>query len=95
MSWTDQLTITEEAKAVGSAGLEELPPGAQVSVRKAAQQMISASDNMATDLLIARLGPGAVERALVTAGHHDPASMTPFPTMHELFSDRLGRTGSA
>ena len=30
--------------------------------------------------------PGAVERALVTAGHHDPASMTPFPTMHELFS---------
>ena len=86
VSWNDQLTITEEAKAVGSAGLEELPPGAQVSVRTAAQQMISASDNMATDLLIARLGPGAVERALVTAGHHDPASMTPFPTMHELFS---------
>jgi beta-lactamase class A len=86
MRWTDQLTITEEAKAVGSASLDELPAGAQVSVRKAAQQMISASDNMATDLLIARLPPGAVERALVTAGHHDPASMTPFPTMHELFS---------
>jgi beta-lactamase class A len=48
--------------------------------------MISASDNMATDLLIDRLGPGAVEQALVVAGHHDPASMTPFPTMHELFS---------
>ena len=86
VSWTDQLTITEEAKAVGSAGLDELPPGSQVSVRNAAQQMISASDNMATDLLIERLGPGAVERALVAAGHHDPASMTPFPTMHELFS---------
>jgi beta-lactamase class A len=86
LNWTDELTITQEAKAVGSAGLDELPPGAQVSVRKAAQQMISASDNMATDLLIARLEPGAVERALVTAGHHDPASMTPFPTMHELFS---------
>jgi beta-lactamase class A len=86
VSWNDRLTITEEAKAVGSAGLEELPPGAQVSVRTAAQEMISASDNMATDLLIGRLGPGAVERALVAAGHHDPASMTPFPTMHELFS---------
>jgi beta-lactamase class A len=48
--------------------------------------MISASDNMATDLLIARMGTHAVERALVTAGHHDPASMTPFPTMHEVFS---------
>jgi beta-lactamase class A len=86
LQWTDQLTITEEAKAVGSASLRDLPPGAQVSVRTAAQEMISASDNMATDLLIARLGPGAVERALVAAGHHDPASMTPFPTMHELFS---------
>jgi beta-lactamase class A len=86
VSWDDPLTITKQAKAVGSAGLEELPPGAHVSVRTAAQQMISASDNMATDLLIARLGPGAVERALVAAGHHDPASMTPFPTMHELFS---------
>jgi beta-lactamase class A len=86
LSWDDPLTITKEAKAVGSASLEELPPGAEVSVRTAAHEMISASDNMATDLLIARLGPGAVERALVAAGHHDPASMTPFPTMHELFS---------
>lgn len=91
LSWDDQLTITEEAKAVGSARLEDLPPGAHVSVRKAAQEMISASDNMATDLLIARMGPGAVERALVTAGHHDPASMTPFPTMHELFSIGWGK----
>ena len=86
VSWTDSLTITDRVKALGSAGLEELPAGTQVSVRTAAQEMISASDNMATDLLIARLGPGAVEHALVTAGHHDPASMTPFPTMHEMFS---------
>ncbi|MET0454230.1 MAG: serine hydrolase [Mycobacterium sp.] len=86
VSWDDQLTITDEAKAVGSAGLDDRPDGSLVSVREAAQQMISASDNMATDLLMNRLGPGAVERALVHAGHHDPASMTPFPTTHELFS---------
>jgi beta-lactamase class A len=86
VGWNDQLTITKEAKAVGSAGFDHLPPGSQVSVRDAAQQMISASDNMATDLLMARLGPGAVERALVHAGHHDPASMTPFPNTHEMFS---------
>ena len=86
LDWDDQLTITKEVKAVGSAGFDHLPPGARVSVRDAAQQMISASDNMATDLLMARLGPGAVERALVHAGHHDPASMTPFPNTHELFS---------
>ncbi|WP_410506959.1 serine hydrolase [[Mycobacterium] appelbergii] len=86
LSWDDQLTITKDGKALGSAGLDKLPPGAQITVRTAAQQMISASDNMATDLLIGRVGTGAVERALVTAGHHDPASMTPFPTMHEVFS---------
>ena len=28
LGWDDQLTITEEAKAVGSAGFDDLPPGA-------------------------------------------------------------------
>jgi beta-lactamase class A len=91
VDWDDQLTVTKEGKLVGAAGLDEVPNGSTVSVRTAAQQMISASDNMATDLLIQRVGPPAVERALVTAGHHDPASMTPFPTTHELFSIGWGR----
>jgi beta-lactamase class A len=91
LSWTDTLTITEEAKAVGSSGFDHLPPGSTVTVRDAAQQMISASDNMATDLLIGRMGTGAIERALVEAGHHDPKSMTPFPTMHEMFSVGWGQ----
>jgi beta-lactamase class A len=86
LSWDDQLTITAEGKAVGSSGFDKLPPGSLISVRTAAQKMISNSDNMATDLLISRVGTHAVERALVEAGHHDPASMTPFPTMHELFA---------
>ena len=84
--WDDHLTITAEGKKLGSAGLDKMPPGSQITVRTAAQQMISASDNMATDLLIGKVGTAAVERALVTGGHHDPASMTPFPTMHEVFS---------
>ena len=91
VSWDDQLLVTKEGKAVGAAGLDEVPDGTTVSVRTAAQQMISASDNMATDLLIQRLGAGAIERALVTARHHDPASMTPFPTTHELFSVGSGK----
>ncbi len=85
VSWDDQLTVTDKSRAVGSSGLA-LPAGAQVSVRTAAEKMIATSDNMATDLLIGRLGMHAIEEALATAGHHDPASMTPFPTMYELFS---------
>jgi beta-lactamase class A len=90
VSWDDQLTVTDKSKAVGSSALE-LPPGAHVSVRTAAEKMIANSDNMATDLLIGRMGTHAVEEALATAGHHDPASMTPFPTMYELFSVGWGQ----
>ncbi len=86
VSWDDQLRITDEAKTVGSSAFDQLPAGSTVSVRTAAAKMIANSDNMATDLLIARVGTDAVERALADTGHHDPASMTPFPTMHALFS---------
>ena len=34
---------------------------------------------------------GLTMGALAAAGHHDPASMTPFPTMHELFSVGWGQ----
>jgi len=90
VSWDDQLTVTDKSRAVGSSGLE-LPAGEHVSVRRAAEKMIATSDNMATDLLIGRMGMHAMEEALVTAGHHDPASMTPFPTMYELFSVGWGQ----
>jgi len=90
VSWNDQLTVTDKSRVVGSSGLE-LPAGAHVSVRTAAEKMIATSDNMATDLLIGRMGKHAIEEALVTAGHHDPASMTPFPTMYELFSVGWGK----
>jgi beta-lactamase class A len=90
VSWDDQLIVTDKSRAVGYSG-SELPVGAHVSVRVAAEKMIANSDNMATDLLIDRMGTHAIEEALVTAGHHDPASMTPFPTMYELFSVGWGQ----
>lgn len=86
LGWDDLLTITGEAKKLGSSGFDKMPPGTQITVRQAAGKMIATSDNMATDLLIDRLGTRAVEQALVDAGHHDPASMTPFPTMREIFA---------
>ncbi len=90
VSWDDQLTVTDKSRAVGSSGLE-LTAGEHVSVRTAAEKMIASSDNMATDLLIGRMGTHAIEEALVSARHHDPASMTPFPTMYELFSVGWGQ----
>jgi beta-lactamase class A len=89
VSWDDQLTVTDKGKAVGSG--MDLPVGAHISVRTAAEKMIATSDNMATDMLIGRVGTQAVEAALAETGHHDPAAMTPFPTMYELFSVAWGR----
>jgi beta-lactamase class A len=89
VSWEDQLTVTEKGKAVGSG--MELPVGAHISVRTAAEKMIATSDNMATDMLIGKVGTQAVDSALAEAGHHDPAAMTPFPTMYELFTVAWGK----
>jgi beta-lactamase class A len=89
VSWGDQLTVTDKGKAVGSG--MNLPVGAHISVRTAAEKMIATSDNMATDMLIGKVGTQAVEAALAETGHHDPAAMTPFPTMYELFSVAWGQ----
>jgi beta-lactamase class A len=89
VSWDDQLTVTDKGKAVGSG--MELPVGAHISVRTAAEKMIATSDNMATDMLIGKVGPQAVDTALAETGHHDPAAMTPFPTMYELFTVAWGK----
>jgi beta-lactamase class A len=89
VSWDDQLTVTDKGKAVGSS--MDLAVGDQISVRTAAEKMIATSDNMATDMLIERVGPQAIDNALVHTGHHDPAAMTPFPTMYELFTVAWGR----
>lgn len=86
LAWDDELTVTGRARAVEFTALPEYPAGSTISVRQAAGIMISVSSNMATDLLIDRLGKPALESALVATGHHDPQRMTPFPTMHELFS---------
>jgi beta-lactamase class A len=84
--WDDTVTITSEAKKLGSSGFDKLPTGSRITVRQAAGKMIATSDNMATDLLIGLVGTKAVELALADAGHHDPASMTPFPTVRQLFA---------
>jgi beta-lactamase class A len=89
ISWDDQLTVTDKGKAVGSG--MDLPVGAHISVRTAAEKMIATSDNMATDMLIGKVGPPAVDTALAETGHHDPGAMTPFPTMYELFTVAWGR----
>lgn len=85
LTWDDTLTLTEELKSLPSGTLHEEPAGTEVSVREAAEAMISVSDNTATDLLIDAVGRERVERALTDLGHRAPALNTPFLTTREMF----------
>lgn len=85
VSWDDTLTVTDEVRSLPSGELQDRPNGTTVSVREAAEKMIAISDNTATDMIIQRLGRERVEAAVRSAGHHDPAQLTPFPSTREFF----------
>lgn len=85
LAWDDTLTLTDDLRSLPSGTLQEEPAGHEVSVREAAELMISISDNTATDLLIDAVGREAVLTAVERLGHHDPALLTPVVTTRELF----------
>ncbi|WP_207376964.1 serine hydrolase [Arthrobacter sunyaminii] len=85
LSWDAKLTVTDDLRSLPSGELQDAPAGTAVTVRDAAQKMISISDNTATDLLMHAVGRPAVEQALSDAGHSDPDRNTPFLNTRELF----------
>ena len=89
VSWEQPLTIGASMKSLPSGDLQLLPVGTRVSVREAADKMISISDNTAADMLIGLLGRPAVEAALARAGMSNPARNVPFLTTRELFMLKL------
>lgn len=89
VSWNQQLTVTDKLKSLPSGELQDEPDGTRVSVRQAAADMISDSDNTAANLLMALVGRPAVEAAATDSGMADPALNTPFLTTRELFVLKL------
>lgn len=89
VSWDQRLTITSQLQSPPSGELGTEPDGTQVTVRQAAEDMISSSDNTAANMLMALVGRTAVEAAAVATGMADPALDTPFLTTRELFALKL------
>lgn len=85
LAWEDTLTLTDDLRSLPSGTLQNEPAGHEVSVREAAELMISISDNTATDLLVDAVGREAVLQSVERLGHHDPSLMGPFVTTRELF----------
>lgn len=84
LAWDDELTITDEVKSLPSGTLQNEDAGSKVTVRDAAEGMISISDNTATDLLIDAVGQKALAAAAKEAGI-DADQFLPVPTTRQLF----------
>jgi beta-lactamase class A len=89
VSWNQPLTITSQLKSLPSGELQNEPDGTRVSVRQAADDMISVSDNTAATMLTALVGRTAVEQAATASGMADPGLDVPFLTTRELFVLKL------
>jgi beta-lactamase class A len=66
--------------------------GRRFTLRDFAANMISLSDNTATDHLMRRLGREQLEAFLATAGHADPSINVPFLYTREWFMLKTGLT---
>jgi hypothetical protein len=81
--WNEKLAIRDAWKSIPSGTMQNQPAGTRWSLEHYAKQMISISDNTATDHLIHRLGRSAVEKELVHFGNRTPARDIPFLTTRE------------
>ena len=82
--WDQELTLTDALRSAGSGTLRLSPAGTRITVRQAADLMISQSDNTAADLLIDLVGRSTVEDR-VRAWSDSAARDQPFLTTRELF----------
>lgn len=81
--WDD--TVTLDGTPLPGGGYTFKPVGTKVSLRELATQMISISDNSATDILLKTLGREKVEAMMPVIGIADPARNRPFLGTLELF----------
>lgn len=82
-TWDDLVTL--DGGTLPGGVYARKPKGTQVTLRELATQMISISDNSATDILLHALGRAKVEAMMPVLGIADPARNRPFLGTMELF----------
>ncbi|HWV38789.1 MAG TPA: serine hydrolase [Vulgatibacter sp.] len=90
LDWKSKLAVREEWKSLPSGVMQDEPAGGEFALEDVARQMISISDNTATDHLLRTVGREAVEAAMARTGHAAPQQNRPFLSTRELFLLKLG-----
>ncbi|MGD9693116.1 MAG: serine hydrolase [Phycisphaerales bacterium] len=93
LEWSTPIEIRDEWKSLPSGVMQNLPRGTEKPLAEYARQMISISDNTATDHLLRTLGREKVE-GVYLARVKDPARTLPFLTTRELFAAKLSEDGA-
>ena len=83
--WDDVVELTDDHKSLPSGVLQGWPDGSPVTVHTLASEMISISDNTATDHLLHYLGRKTVESQLEIMGNTDPERSRPMLATLEMF----------
>jgi beta-lactamase class A len=87
--WDEPLAIRDAWKATFSAPMSWLKQGEERTLREFAEQMISISDNTATDHLLFHLGRENVEAIQAEMGHEAPEVNIPMFSTEEVFQLKL------
>jgi beta-lactamase class A len=82
--WSDVVPLAH--RSFSSEATNRWPDNSPVTLETLALQMISVSDNSATDTLLHTLGRDNVERKLAQIGHSDPDKTLPFLSTVEAFA---------
>lgn len=83
--WEDVTRIDSSLFSLPSGSLHTWPHGSPITLHTLACQMISVSDNTATDHLLQVLGADAVQRKQALMGHSAPEVNDPFLSTREMF----------
>lgn len=89
VEWDDRLAIRDDWKASFSGPMNQLEAGEERTLREFAEQMISVSDNTATDHLLFHLGQENVEAIQAVMGHGEPELNQPMLSTQEMFQLKL------
>jgi hypothetical protein len=88
-SWDELLPLVPQYVSQPNGDMRYMPIGSEYPLSYFAEQMISKSDNTATDHLIARLGRAQVESAFSVMGQRDPTVNVPLMFTREWFALRM------